>query len=173
MKDVVGYEDYFQVTKDGRIWSKRTNKFLKQTVSKTGYYTISTRIGGRKGTCKCFKVHRLVAEAYIDNPENKPFVNHIDGNKLNNHVSNLEWCTNRENILHALELGLITGDHCKGELNSSAKLTNNQVKQIREEFKNHTFKNKTEFCTEYSKKYNIHRSSMFDLLNNKTYKSVN
>lgn len=104
MKDVVGYEGIFMVTEDGQIFSKRTNKFLVQGTSKTGYKVLSTKV---EGVAKCLKVHRLVAEAYVPNTENKPFVNHIDGDKTNNNINNLEWVTNRENIIHAYELGLI------------------------------------------------------------------
>ena len=172
MKDVVGYEQYFQITKDGKLWSKRTNKFLKQTIGKTGYYTVATKIGGRKGINKCFKIHRLVAQAYIPNPKNKPFVNHIDGNKLNNHVSNLEWVTNQENVIHAINLGLITFDHITGSKGTKAKLTDEDVLKIREDFLTHTYKNKTEFCKKYSKLYNIGRSTIFDILNRKTYKNI-
>lgn len=93
-KDVVGYEEYFQVSNLGKLFSKRSQKILKQTISKTGYYTVATRLGGRNGICKCFKIHRLVAEAFIPNPEQKRTVNHIDGNKLNNNLSNLEWQRN-------------------------------------------------------------------------------
>lgn len=107
-KDVVGYEEFFSVSEDGRVYSKRTCKVLKQTLHINGYWTIATKIGGRLGVPKCFKVHRLVAEAFIENPKNKPFVNHIDGNKQNNSVGNLEWVTNAENIQHAISIGLIT-----------------------------------------------------------------
>lgn len=172
MKDVVGYEDYFQVTEDGQVWSKRTNKFLKQTISKTGYYAISTRLGGRKGIPKYFKVHRFVAQAYIPNPENKPHVNHIDGNKLNNHISNLEWCTPSENIQHAYDTGLINKDSLKGENSFSAKLTNDQVRQIREHFKNHTFKNKSQFCLYYADLYNVCKQNILKIVNNKIFKNV-
>ncbi len=104
-KDCIGYEQYFKVSNYGRVFSKRTNKLLKLTISKTGYLTFSTRIGGRKGECKYFKVHRLVAFAFIRNDNNKPFVNHIDLNKLNNTVDNLEWVTAKENVAHAIENG--------------------------------------------------------------------
>lgn len=129
MKDVVGYEDLFSITEDGKLWSKRTKRYLKQNVSKTGYWQVSTKVGGRFGVAKCFKVHRLVCEAYHDNPENKPFVNHKDGNKLNNHASNLEWCTHSENMIHAYETGLASVD--KGISSANASLTQEQVDYIR------------------------------------------
>ena len=61
----------------GQVLSKRTNKILKQSISKTGYYTIATKIGGRNGISKCFKVHRWIAEIFIPNDLNKPFINHV------------------------------------------------------------------------------------------------
>ena len=112
-KDVVGFEDYFMVSDCGDVWSKRTNKVLKQRYNKSGYLVISTKIGGRKGRNHCFRVHRLVAEAFVSNPDNKPVVNHIDGIKGNNHVSNLEWCTPQENTKHYFEV-LYTEDENKG-----------------------------------------------------------
>lgn len=129
MKDVIGYEDLFSITEDGKLWSKRTKRFLKQNISKTGYWQVSTKIGGRGGTNKCFKIHRLVCEAYHKNPEDKPFVNHKDGNKLNNLVSNLEWCTQSENMIHAYETGLASMD--KGVLSVNSSLTQEQVDYIR------------------------------------------
>lgn len=90
----------------GQVLSKRTNKILKQSISKTGYYTIATKIGGRNGISKCFKVHRWIAEIFIPNDLNKPFINHKDGNKLNNSIDNLEWVTNSENVKHAYSIGL-------------------------------------------------------------------
>lgn len=113
MKDMVGYEDRYSITEDGRVWSKLSKKFLSLHKTDKGYLTFATKIGGRNGTYKCFKVHRLVAEAYIPNPENKPHVNHKDGNKENNSVDNLEWVTPTENMLHASSLGLLKSDRPK------------------------------------------------------------
>lgn len=125
-RDVVGFEDYFQVSNMGNIYSKRSNRILKQTKSKTGYWTFATKIGGRNGSDHCFKVHRLVADAFIPNPEGKPFVNHIDGSKTNNILSNLEWVTAKENSAHAWATGLLLPRPCPNR-----KLTAEQVLEIR------------------------------------------
>lgn len=82
-------------------------KELKQFKNERGYLCVV--ITKDKNT-KIKKVHRLVAETFIDNPQNKPQVNHIDCNKENNDVSNLEWCTNSENMLHAYKNGLAHGN---------------------------------------------------------------
>ena len=121
-RDVVGYEDYFQISNLGKLYSKRSSRILKQTKSKTGYLSISTRIGGRAGKAICLKIHRLVAEAFLEQPTEeqvlwakstkygKVLVNHKDGNKSNNSVENLEWVTNSENLLHAISIGLVTSE---------------------------------------------------------------
>ena len=76
---------------------------MKPSLTTTGYYKVDLRKDGKR---KSMKAHRLVAMAFIPNPEDKPHINHIDGNPLNNNVENLEWCTPRENVIHALETGL-------------------------------------------------------------------
>lgn len=82
-------------------------KYLIPWISSTGYFNIKVIFNGIR---KNVKLHRLVAEAFIPNPENKPEVNHIDGNKLNNQIHNLEWCTHKENMTHAGIVGLIKKD---------------------------------------------------------------
>lgn len=99
----------FYISYDGKVISLKTNRIIKQTVSKTGYYIFSTYPNGRLSNAVCFKVHRLLAMEFVDNPDNKPFVNHKNGKKLCNLVSNLEWVTNHENAIHAHSSGLCNG----------------------------------------------------------------
>ena len=90
--------DGYAVTNDGKVYSKKTNKFIKPSIGSKGYFQVCLTVDGKKRTVK---VHRIVAETFIPNPEGKPQVNHIDGNKRNNCVENLEWCTNSENQIHS------------------------------------------------------------------------
>ncbi len=126
-KDVVGYEGLYQVSNLGRVKSlnhvrkngksgeyMQRGKILQNLTSCCKYYQVGLSKNGR---VKLLTVHRLVAEAFIHNPDNKPQVNHIDGNKLNNCIDNLEWCTRSENQLRAWKNGLQV-------------FTNNQLKSV-------------------------------------------
>lgn len=101
-RPVVGNHNYV-VSNDGRIRRRGSIKDHSVHKDKYGYLNIHLY---KDGKCQHKKVNRVVAEAFIPNPENKPEVNHIDCNKLNNHVSNLEWNTKKENMKHAKEHGL-------------------------------------------------------------------
>lgn len=116
-------ENYF-VDREGRVWNKKGEE-KAQFLSSHGYPSVMIW-KNNKGTFKA--VHRFVAEAFIPNPENKPCVNHIDGNKANNKVDNLEWVTYSENTLHALELGLKVPQ--QGEDVHNAGITNEQAKEV-------------------------------------------
>ena len=113
----------YSVTENGEVYSngvklnppKYPHGYIVQKIYDKGKYI---RIG----------VHRMVAECYIDNPHNKKMVNHKDGNKANNHVSNLEWVTSHENHIHAS----LTGLKAKGESHGFSKLKNEQVVRIKE-----------------------------------------
>lgn len=101
-KDIKGYEGLYQVSDEGNVRRILKSGNTKQVKCKDGlYYTVSLSKNGRY---KSFNVHRLVAEAFLDRPEGKTEVNHIDGDKHNNNLSNLEWVTQQENHIHALEV---------------------------------------------------------------------
>ena len=93
MKDVKYYEGEYAITRDGKVWSYKRKKFLKPELVR-GYYYVNLCKNGKK---KRFRIHRLVAEAYIPNPEGLPQVNHKDENPQNNCASNLEWCDAKYN----------------------------------------------------------------------------
>ena len=131
-RDVVGYENYFKVSNKGNIFSKRSNKVLKLCTHKSGYVLFTTRLEGRNGKSLCFKVHRLVAVAFINNPENKPIINHIDSNRSNNNVTNLEWCTYKENVSHCIMMGRFPYRY--GKDNHQTKLSVEDVVFIRENY---------------------------------------
>lgn len=115
MKQIKGYDDYL-IDFSGNIFSKKLNRYLNQTISNKGYHNVTLNQNKYK---RGYKVHRLVAETYIPNPENKPQVNHIDGNKSNNHISNLEWVTGSENVKHAVNIGLRDKAHEKARIENS------------------------------------------------------
>jgi hypothetical protein len=114
-KDIKGYEGYYQVSNlgnvksldrvvwNGKVFHKRIGKILKPKGDR--YYELCLT---KQGKLKKVYIHRLVAQAFIPNPNNKAEVNHMDGNKVNNHISNLEWCTSKENKKHAWENGYYT-----------------------------------------------------------------
>lgn len=116
-KPIKDYEGYYEVSNLGRIRSldryvnhKSGTKYLQRGIVmaprfRGGYVTTALSKFGHTKYCR---IHRLVAQAFIPNPENKPTVNHMDGNKMNNTVENLEWATQSENQLHAIRTGLVS-----------------------------------------------------------------
>jgi hypothetical protein len=100
---IANLDGRYLISESGLVYDTRREKCNKAFVNDRGYYKIGLRF---KGTQTNYMIHKLVAIAFIPNPENKPQVNHIDGVKTNNHVSNLEWCTQSENIKHAYRTGL-------------------------------------------------------------------
>ena len=96
-KDIEGYEGLYKISNHGEVWSERKQGLLKKGKSATGYYKV---VLYKNKKHKNFDIHRLVAINFINNPLEKPCVNHMDENKTNNHYSNLEWCTYKENMNH-------------------------------------------------------------------------
>jgi len=101
MKQINHHPNY-SVTKDGNVFSHNINAFLCP-FNCNGYLRVNL---SKNNKFKKYLIHRLVAEAFIENNQNKPFVNHINGNKSDNRLENLEWCNNSENMLHAYKIGL-------------------------------------------------------------------
>ena len=188
----------YRVTREGRVFSQTkrriplvgkgmefTGEFkfilepereLTYTLNNRGYYSVGIRR-------KTHMVHRLVAQAFIPNPENKPFVNHIDGNKLNNHVSNLEWCTVQENNLHARQTGLhkqavghkinYQSDASKrkalANLKDKSKLTPDDVRYVRRVFKS---RSKEFSATALAKQFGTSVAAMCKIVTGQTYRDI-
>ena len=168
-------------TIDHKIWCKVNNSYSirKGIICKLSnknqkhYWRVAVQINNKQ---KHFAVHRLVAEAFIPNPNNLPQVNHIDGNKDNNTVSNLEWCDNSYNMRHALKIGLISRE--KESKNCHLrKLTEEQVIFIREEFKKVDCAikgNKAKFYREMAHLFNLNSpNTILWIVNNGTNKFIN
>ena len=109
MKTAIVQNGLFEVADDGTVWrlyKGGTKRLATQTpTSRRGRYLCTTTMVN--GTQKSFYIHRLVAEGFIPNPDNLPEVNHKDGNTKNNNADNLEWCTRKQNVQHAIKTGLI------------------------------------------------------------------
>lgn len=131
MKDIPGFEGRYAVTEDGRVWSYKKCDFLKWMIGTHGYPCVELGTGSRKSK-RCVKsVHRLVAETFLPNPKRRPEVNHIDSNRANPHIKNLEWVNRTENMAHANAKGRIP----KGQDKTTAKLTESDVIEIRQKYK--------------------------------------
>ena len=109
LKDIPGYEKYYAASDDGQIWSKRSNRFLKTYLNRCGYLTATLSVARN---VKTFYVHRLVALAWLPNPDNLPQVDHINMNPLDNRVENLEWVSRAENMQRVANSGART-DHMR------------------------------------------------------------
>lgn len=165
IKDLPGYyvSNYGRVkanaitTKFGKQVKIYPERFLNIWYSRTGYNYIDISI---KGKVKRFLLHRLVATHFIPNHENKKQINHIDGDKNNNHINNLEWCTSAENLKHARDLGLNNSIGCN---NKMAKLKHSDIIEIR-------MSNK--LLRELASTYNVAICTISDIKNFKTYKNV-
>lgn len=164
-KDVANYEGIYKVSDLGRVWSceridergfKRKGKYLRPTMNQKGFLFLVLQDNKSKA------VHRLVAEAFIENREGKPYVTHLNGNKTDNRAVNLEWVTYQENVKHANDMGLWSVP--KGEESHNAVLTNEQANEIRVERAN-----TKRTLAELAKKYSVSVSTIHKIITGKTY----
>lgn len=175
-KDIKDYAGLYQVSNFGRVKSlgsivkcrngglrKVKGRILKHALDRDGY-CIVILYKDTKPVCK--KIHRLVTEAFLDNPNNYPQVNHINCIKTDNNVSNLEWCTISENSKHAHKSGRFDNiKHLKGIESPHAVFTENEIIEIR------NLKSKLK-GTEIAKLYNVSVSAIYHILHNRSWKHV-
>ena len=120
IKDFPNYE----VNTDGLVRNKKTQRILKPFNNGFGYYQVCLCHEGKQ---KKLRVHRLVALAFIPNPQGKPYVNHINGHPTDNGVSNLEWCTQKENVRHAIDTGLTPTKYTKAQIHEVCRLLEDKL----------------------------------------------
>ena len=130
VKPVKGWEDLYTVSSDGKVFSLHRQKYLKPRLSMDGYERVALY---RDGYRREYRVHRLVAEAFLENPDNLPQVNHKDFNTRNNVLENLEWCTCKENIDYSIK-------HGRGGYNTKL-LNRNENNGTFKSYKAYTFTN--------------------------------
>lgn len=130
-KAIEGYDGYYEVSDMGRVKSLRRDLILKSIVNNHGYCQVSLC---RNGKCATKFIHRLVGSAFVSNPENKPCINHLDTITDNNLSTNLEWCTQKENLQHSRDLGKLL--YAQGENHPNSKLTALQVLEIKKQIGN-------------------------------------
>ena len=170
MKDIPGFEGRYAVTEDGRVWGYekrgigigkgrwKKERWLPLRLGRGGYMYTSLN---KNSTQSVFSVHRIVALTYIPNPNCLPQVNHKDGNKHNNSLSNLEWCTPKENTAHAL----LTGLKAVGEQSHNSILKKSEVEYIKKNYKPHV-------VTQISlaRKFSVSREAINGIINGRNWK---
>jgi len=159
-KKISGYENY-SVSDFGRVRNDKTGRIMKTLPNAQGYPRVSL-YDGIKNISKT--VHRLVAVSFIPNLENKPQINHIDGDKINNNVTNLEWVIPSENIKHSFLNGLSKGP--KGEVNGCSKLNEVQILEIR------SLRNQGWKQDQIAKKFNVGQGQISYIVNKKSWTHI-
>ena len=176
-RDVPGFEGHYQVSNYGNVKSLERNvkhpkigkmhikgRILKQSNASKGYKQVCLNLSGKT---KIFRVHRLVAMAFIENPEGLETVNHIDGNKGNNHVSNLEWCSVADNLRHASVNGLMDHSSVTGSKNVNSVLDEGKVYKMMTDY----FLN-DRILKEIAEEYDVSIGTVFQAIKGVTWKSV-
>jgi len=173
-----GYENLYKVSNYGNVktynWrNSKREAILKPVKTKNGYLQVALQ---KDGKLKSFKVHRLVALTFLDNQFNKSQVNHIDCNKSNNKIDNLEWCTPKENTAHSIKMGTFSFQSSeksvnrfikRGELNGGALLTDDKVREIRSKFVPRKYTRKM-----LALEYGVKESTIKDVIIRKSWEHI-
>jgi hypothetical protein len=154
--------DYF-ISENGEVFRKwgEIYKPIKCVDSGNGYLKVNI---WKNGKTKLTLVHRLVGECFIPNPENKPEINHWDGNRLNNHISNLFWSTRSENQKHSADIL----KNYIGESNPNSTLTNDDVVWIKKNYK----KEKKYTMKYIGEKFGVSAPTIHSVIHNKSFKNI-
>ena len=151
---------HYSVYPNGTIFNNKKQSYLKGSIKSDGYNRVGLTINGK--TVKYY-VHRLVAAAYLENPNSLPVVNHLDNNKLNNHFTNLEWTTQLENLKYKVQ----QNRQAKGEDCYSAKLTEMEVLEIRYQYSTGLFSHR-----DLAAKYKVDKKLIWSIINKKIWKHI-
>lgn len=158
-KWIPGYEGRYSVNVHGEVFSHYFGKIKrKPTIDRLGYETIALTKDNKR---VCSSVHRTVASCFIENPNKFKEVNHKDGDKLNNKLENLEWCSRKDNMKHAFKIGLI--NNLKGDKHPGAKLTEEQAIEIKFSGKSTRY---------FILKYNLDKSTINKIKNGTNWKHL-
>lgn len=168
IKPIPGHELKYGATADGKIFSYPRyrvphGRFINGWINKYGYRTVKITLI-KKDDEKNYLVHRLIAKTFLNNYSDDLCVNHIDGNKLNNSINNLEMVTSRENMIHAFKIGLVNNS---GERCVSSKLSNSDVICIRELHALNNFNQK-----QLANIFEVSPMTISDVIRNKTFKDI-
>ena len=160
------YTSRYQISNHGRMWSNFHKRIIKPHPNTQGYlvkcWQIPPHLRTPQKRAIVSRVHRMVAISFIDNPENKPQVNHIDGNKLNNMVTNLEWNTMEENLRHSqYDLGYLEKYGKKGHESPYARLKKEQYEFV---IKNYEPKHKEFGARAMARKFGVHHKTILKIL---------
>lgn len=161
------YSNKIEISNTGKIRNKNTKKEYKLYKNKLGYLQVCISLGSRNNK-KVIKIHKGVAETFINNSNNYEVVNHIDLNKLNNNINNLEWCTQKYNMKHAKLNGAFK-NMPKGIDHYKSKLTKEDVDFIR---KNYKPRDKKYGSRALGRKFNMRHSTILLVIKEMTYKNI-
>lgn len=177
MKPILNFENIYSVDESGNVFSLPKSVRIginggirKQPFKKLRLYSMRSNhlrvYLAKNGKKYARQVHRLVAMAFIPNPNNYPFVNHLDGNPTNNNVWNLEWCTAKHNSIHACAMGLSKAPYQVGSANSNSRLTDDIVRAIRAR---HIILGN---CAKIAREYELDPKHVNAIVNRKAWKHI-